>query len=174
MMRVPVSVTAASHSDPSEHSQIFNLPLTIGVMKSPKQSPTLAVKKNFMLPPALAVKGGFTLPSSFGLESAALNASMSQPVVSVPLVPASSSTPSWTYSASRASMDNMTSMDKMSAGLVRSKVNASNVLPLGTSKNKSNYKYCRVVGGKIPTSKSMVHASGQPQSCLSPVLCTLC
>ena len=171
MTRVPVSVTATSRSDPSEHSQIFNLPLAIGVVTSKKQSHTPAVKKNFTLPPALAVKGGFTLPSNFGMESAVLNASMSKPVVSVPLIPASSSTPLWTYrySTSRASMDN-----KTSTGLVRSRVSASNVLPLGTSKNKSKYKYCRVVGGKIPTSKSMVRAAGQPQSCLSPVLCTLC
>lgn len=158
---LPISVTTASRPDPSVHSQLFNLQLATDFVTSPKQSHLSGVRKIFTPPPALAgPKGGFTLPSNSGLAKAALNASMSQPVAFVASIPASASAspPFRGYSAaSRACINALD--DKTSTGLVRRNASAPNVSPVGTSKNKSKYKYRKVVGGKIPTSKSMVSAA---------------
>jgi hypothetical protein len=162
---LPITVTTASHAPPSLSSRLFNLQATTRFSATPKLL-TLA-----------SPGGGIALPSDFGPATPALGASL----FSHTLLPARpSSVLSLNTSAPTASLRGYSAASrasinahdiKRSAALVRRTASAPT---LETGKKK--YKYRKVVGGKFPTSKSMVrgavHSWWHLRSCVISTLLT--
>lgn len=158
---LPITVTTASHPPPSLSSRLFNLQATTRFIATAKQLRLPPVTTNVSPPPNLTSPGGgITLPSDFGPATPALGASLffqtllpARPASVLSLNTSASTASLRGYSAaSRASIN---AHDfKTSAALVRRTASAPT---LETSKNK--YKYRKVVGGKFPTSKSMVRGA---------------
>jgi hypothetical protein len=172
---LPNSVTTASCPDPSVPSRLFNLQLATGFVSSPKQSHSLLLHAPFKPPPAQSSPhDGFTQLSSFGLAGATLNASMTQPTASVPLLrELSSPLESLLQGYSSDPSDSRSSLNvlnvKKSTGCRRRSISGEE---LTLSKNK----YRKVEGGKIPTSTPMVRLcrafAVTPQSCFMYTLLT--
>jgi hypothetical protein len=162
---IPITVTTASLPPPSLSSRLFNLQAATSFNETLNQWHLPPVKANFSPSPALTggPGRGITLPCSLGPASAALNSSLfsqtavpSRPASALSLKPSASTASLRGYSAaSRASIN---AQDvKTFTPLGRRSASAPT---LAISKNK--YKYRNVVGGKIPTSKSMVRCAVHP------------